>query len=357
MRKLAKNIQQLNLAFSRVDDKILSGLSAFVNLEKLELQNTRVSDKTIQSLRKLPRLRSLNIYGTQVTDTGLEAVKSFPALQNLYLWNAAVSDGAVRSFENDKPLVNVHYKIDEDLFGDATLKPPVIVVEEAIFKDSVRVELALNFKNVHIYFTLDGTEPDTLATLYKTPILITKTSLLKAMAYKEGWRQSKVSQKVFTKATYKVADIRLSRPPHEKYKAKGARSLVDFVKGTITFTDGTWLGYEGQHLTTILDLGQKEKISNVVVGALEDTNAYIFFPKQIQVATSANGRQYQQHKALNIPTATSPHPPELQSYLLEFDPTEARYVKVIIKSNLKNPSWHPAPGAPCWIFIDEVMVN
>ena len=31
--------------------------------------------------------------------------------------------------------------------------------------------------------------------------------------------------------------------------------------------------------------------------------------------------------------------------------------KIKVKSNLVNPSWHPAPGAPCWVFIDEIMVE
>ena len=104
-------------------------------------------------------------------------------------------------------------------------------------------------------------------------------------------------------------------------------------------------------------MGEKVNLSNVNVSALESTASYIFFPKQIKVWLSKTGNKYQLAANQNIPTTHEPQPPSLKNFLLEFDEQEARYIKIEVKSNLQNPDWHPAPGAPCWIFIDEILVD
>lgn len=59
----------------------------------------------------------------------------------------------------------------------------------------------------------------------------------------------------------------------------------------------------------------------------------------------------------DIPTATEAHPSEMSNFLINFEEVETYCVKVFVKNNLINSSWHPAPGAKCWIFIDGILVN
>jgi predicted RNA methylase len=42
---------------------------------------------------------------------------------------------------------------------------------------------------------------------------------------------------------------------------------------------------------------------------------------------------------------------------VEFKKTSAKYVRVEVKSILKNPPWHQNPGAKSWVFIDEIVIN
>ena len=42
---------------------------------------------------------------------------------------------------------------------------------------------------------------------------------------------------------------------------------------------------------------------------------------------------------------------------VEIPPTKAKYVKIEVKSMLKNPSWHPNPGGKSWVFVDEIILN
>jgi hypothetical protein len=42
---------------------------------------------------------------------------------------------------------------------------------------------------------------------------------------------------------------------------------------------------------------------------------------------------------------------------LEIPPTKAKYVKVQVRSQLKNPSWYPNTGGNSWLFVDEIILN
>ncbi len=355
--KIKNNVTELDLSFTNLTDKMLSSIKEYKNLQVLKLQKTNITNKGLDGLSSLKNLRVLNLYGTQVDDKGLEKIKDIPSLQALYIWQTAISPDAAKVFAEDKPLVQLNYRIDSSIFGDASLKPPGIIAEKEIFSDTLRVELQLNIQSTKIYYTIDGSEPDSSSTLYTKPFLIDKTSTIKAITTKPGWKTSVPAEKVFIQAGYVIAEARLASAPNDKYKAKGAASLIDFEKGSLIFTDNKWLGYEGKDLKATLDLGKPKSVSSVTVSALEETTNYIFFPKSIEISSSKDGKNYTSVKKLDIPIAQGPHPGELKSFLIEFNPIETRYIKTDIYGTKKNPSWHTAPGAKNWVFIDEIMVN
>ena len=357
LNKIKNNITDLDLSFTNVTDKMLSSIKAYKNLQVLKLQKTDITNKGLNELSTLKNLRVLNLYGTHIDNDGLEKLKEIPSLQSLYIWQTKITPEAVKAFAEEKPLVQVVYQIDPDIFGDASLKPPAIIAEKEIFRDTLSVELDLNFRSTTIYYTTDGSEPDTNSNQYVSPFLIKETSRIKAITTKAGWTTSKTSEKVFIKAGHQIAEAKISRPPNDKYKAQGAATLIDFVKGSLIFTDNKWLGYEAENLNATLDLGATKSISSVTVSALEETTNYIFFPKSIELSSSVDGKNYKPIETLEIPIAEGPHPSEIKSFLIEFAPTEARYIKTDINGNLKNPEWHAAPGAKNWIFIDEILVN
>jgi len=356
LKSIKKNITEIDLSFSNMNDSWMSHVGAFENLTKIKLQHTRVTSKGLRHLDELEYLQSVNLYATEIDDKCFDFFGEMEALNALYLWQTKVSLEVVKSYSEAHPSVEVNYGVDEATFSDVQLKPPTITAEKDMFEDTLRVTLGGTFRDVAVYYTLDGTEPDTTSLRYDEPFLIDKTTSIKAITTKEGWQTSGVGDATFVKAGYKIADLRISKPPHDRYKAKGKKTLVDFEKGEI-FTDGRWLGYEAEHLTTTLDIGKNKAIKSVVVSALEDTNSYIFFPKEIKIATSTDGNSFKSQTDISIPIAKEGHPPKTKSFLLNFDETEARYVQVKIFGTLKNPEWHPAPGAKNWIFIDEIMVN
>lgn len=357
LKPVSDQLISLNLSATDILDKDLSELANFPHLQKLFLQQTAISDQGISPLAKLDYLTYLNLYETKITDASLPIISQLKRLKKLYLWQTATTNEGIAKFINQKPKTKVNVGVSNDIFGDARLKAPLILADKDLFEDSLAVELKMNFKNVNLYYTLDGSTPDSSAHLYTNPITLTKTTTLKVIAQKEGWQTSEVASKQFANVKYRPTNITLNRPPSERYAANGAQSLIDLEKGSTTFTDGFWLGYEKQHVTATLDLGKTTEISAVTVGALEAPGSYIFYPKGMKVSLSNDGKKFQEVVTKTYPTAEANKPTETANFTETFVPQKARFVSVRIVSNLTNPDWHPAPGAPCWLFIDEISVE
>lgn len=357
LNRVAEQVIELDLSKSNMHDDLLPYLADFPHLQKIFLQQTQITGKNIEVLKEMKYLEYLNLYDTPLEDNALEPLAQFTSLKNIYLWQTKVSQDAIEALKNTRPRLQVNTGTDKTIFGDVSLKAPIIIAEQDIFTDTVEVEFKINFRNVKLFYTLDGTLPDSTSNKYVAPLKLTKTSNIQVIAQKEGWQTSPVAQKLLLKAGLQPKSIKLNKPPHDNYKAEGAASLINLKKGTIEFTTGEWLGYEKQHMVATLDLGQLKDVSNVLVSALEATNAYIFFPKKIKISTSKDGKKYRPVAEKSIPATTQPEPPVLKNFTLNFDTHSARFIKVEVKSRLVNPDWHPAPGEPCWIFLDEILVQ
>ncbi|MFK8009987.1 MAG: FN3 associated domain-containing protein [Saprospiraceae bacterium] len=357
LQNISEQLIELDLSNTNMNDELISYLDEFPHLQKLFLQKTQVTGKNLDVLDELEYLEYLNLYNTPLEDEALEPITKLANLQSIYLWQTNVSPKAIEQLKNTRPRLNVNTGIDDEIFGSAELKSPLIMVKEDIFTDSVLVKFVINFRGVDIFYTLDGTTPDSTSLKYSEPFYLKKTAEIKVVGKKEGWGTSLIAQKTVVRAKYQIADIALDKLPHERYQAEGPNSLINFKKGTTNFTEGEWLGYEKSGMIATLDMGKNVEVSNVSVSALDGNNSYIFFPKQINVSISENGKNFKKVAEKSIPMKDGPEPPSIQNFILPFEAQNARYIKVEVKSNLVNPKWHAAPGAACWIFVDEIMVE
>ncbi len=357
LKAISKNIKEIDFSYSNVDDKMISIIGGFENLQTLKLQGTNVTSIGIEKLSKLDRLSYLNIYQTEVDDNALAALSKLKALQVLYTWKSNISAEGLSTFSEAHPLVKIENGVDDSIYGDVALKPPSIAVEQALFKNTITVGLNTKFHQVKIYYTLDGTRPDSNSLLYEKPFLVEQTTTIKAISLKSGWNASPIAQKVVSKIGHEIAKLTLKKTPNKKYSAKGAATLIDNKLGSTIFGDGSWIGYEGENAKFIIDLGTTKTISSLTVGALEDTGSFIFFPKGVEVRTSLDGNNYKSGGEIDIPISTETTPPKYQSFLVPIHQHDARFLEVTVIGVLKNPTWHTSPGAKSWIFLDEFMVN
>jgi uncharacterized membrane protein len=352
----SENIVELNLGNSNFNDTLVSSLDVFENLTKLQLQNTAITDKGLREVAKLDNLESLNLYGTSITDAALEDIKALSKLTDLYLWRTEITEKAMRDYAALNPSTTIH-SIDMDMFSATELLPPTIVADNYFIKDTVTVEISYPFDDTAIYYTLDGSEPDTTSVKYSTPIIISNTTNLKAVTAKEGWGISETALAYFKKSTIDYNGILLNKAPAEKFTGAGGVMLGDLKRGSTNFVDGKWLGYEGSHFNATFELDKVQEISSVSVGALSAPGSWIFFPVGFRVQVSNDGKNF---KTLHTKDLGEPDPSSnitLKFFDLDFPATTAKYVRVEVKSILKNPAWHQNPGGNSWLFVDEIVIN
>ncbi len=356
LKKYAENIVELNLSNSNFNDTISSYLASFNNLTKLQLQNTLITDKSMQTLSDLKHLESLNIYGTEITDQGLEQLNTLSSLKTLYPWNSKITKEALEGYSSKHLAVTV-VSLDEDLFTPSSLEPPSIIADTDFFTDSIEVTLDYFFKGVDLYYTLDGSEPDTTSIKYNSPIVLDKSAQIKAVSFKKGWALSPVKTVSFKKSNILPSSITLNNKPNDKYKGNGGKTLIDLKRGSINFVDGNWIGYEGSSFAATLKLKKEELISSVSIGAFSSPEKWIFYPVGFKIWVSTDGSNFKLVHTEKIRTERPNSDTKFQFFDLNIPPTKSNFVKVEVMSQLKNPSWHPNPGGKSWLFVDEIVLN
>lgn len=95
--------------------------------------------------------------------------------------------------------VSIVYINDESSEEVTTLEKPVISPAESVFNlgELFAVEISAE-DGATIHYTLDGNDPTEASATYSTPIQITETTTVKAIAVKEGCKNSEVAEATYT---------------------------------------------------------------------------------------------------------------------------------------------------------------
>ena len=356
LKKYAPQIVELNLSYSNMNDTLAVFLSDFEHLIKIQMSFTKITDQSLEPLTELKYLSSLNAFSTDLTQEALEKISPIKNLKKAYLSNTQIPVEALKDFNDRQEKILLEY-VAEETFAQTSLDPPKIVSETDFFKKELEISLAYIFEDANLYYTLDGSIPDTLSTRYTKPFTIRASSSVRAITHKKGWGMSEVASADFRKSALDYKEVHLLAQPNEKYAAQGGKSLVDLKRGSTNFVDGMWLGFEGIHSGAEITLRKPEVIHSVSVGALSAPASWIFFPTAIEVYASTNGTDYKLIAKKSFEPIAPTNDISKKFFDLKIPDTQTQHFKVVVKSPLKNPDWHPNPGGKSWLFIDEIILD
>lgn len=240
-----------------------------------------------------------------------------------------------------------------DVLGINYAKSVYQVSMDATVLESGALSLVLEseFPDSDIRFTLDGSPVSEKSEEYSSPVIINKTTTVKAQVFKEGEPIGVLFEKTITFHKAAGKPVTYINRYHDSYQGAKELGMVNVMRGSKNFHDGQWQGWLGDDMELIIDLENATEIKKVAIGSLENQGSGIYFPVGVEVLLSDDGKTYKSVGAINRPYAVNSSS-ELKDFVLEIGQQTARYVKVIA-SNLGTPP----TGGGSWMFIDEVIVE
>jgi hypothetical protein len=212
-------------------------------------------------------------------------------------------------------------------------------------------------KTVQIRYSLDGSEPDSIASpIYSKPIWITKTGTIRSKVFAKDWIGSPEANSQFLKSGLSPTKYQLLSNPNKRYKARGALTLFDEIKGQDNHTTGEWLGFQDEAFELEMELDPTVDYSELVIGMLYHEGSHIFPPSSVEIKGFKNGKWTTFLKEVPEQSTKTDLP---RSRLLQYDLTKDDFelLKVILTPIRTLPRWHPGAGSKGWVFVDEVLLN
>ena len=356
LKKVKEQVVKINLNRMPLENTDLSFLSDFQNLEEAQLNFTGLKSDQLAVLSKIQNLKSLAISGNPFGEEGLENLKKLTQLKRLFIWQSGISESGREELKKALPSVQIDFGFD-DKGIIYPLNAPKIDFDKVMFQGSTEIKISHPISSVEIRYTLDGTEPDSInSAVYKEAISLTETSQIRAKAFAKGWIGSEETKALLFREGMKPKSYKLAVEPHVSYKAKGATTLFDGIKGKANHTSGEWLGFTDSPLEIEIFLEKDQKPKAVELSLLLHEGAYIFPPESVEIWTGNVGIW----SKVNIPpTPQSTKTEEIRYGLLAFDLPQVSFdqVKIKLKPIGKLPSWHQGAGSKGWVFVDEIVLN
>ena len=169
--------------------------------------------------------------------------------------------------------------------------------------------------------------------------------------FKNAIEVSKLPNRAFSKKV-----TLLTKP--KKYANEDPQTLTDGALGGSSFYSN-WLGFEGNNMEAIIDLGETTDISELSMAFLQVTNHIVFFPTHVTYYGSLDNISFKElgNVKNENPLTKSSKINDIQYFNLKIDPVKARYIKVKAENLKKAPYWHHAAGLPSWVFADEIIID
>jgi len=224
-------------------------------------------------------------------------------------------------------------------------------------KQEVRVKLQTEMLKPEIHYTLDGRAPTADSELYGQPIRFKKSNVFKAATFSNGRQMGPVTEIAFLAHKGLGKPISFLFPYQERYNGGWKLALLDGLRGSKNHTDGRWQGFEGDDLVAEIDLGKKQKISQVKLGCLQNSGSWIFLPTEIELAVSNDGKNYQVVDSQKNDVSPNLTDVMIKNFSAKFVETKARYLRVHAKNIGVCPPGHPGAGKKAWLFADEIIID
>jgi len=206
------------------------------------------------------------------------------------------------------------------------------------------VSISSNQYQPTIRYTTDGSTPTSESPQYVEPLELFKSAMVKSATFADSVRQGAVDslQVDIHKAIGKKV---IYNNPWDKYVAKGDSTLVNGVKGGLSYGDGEWQGFTTGGLDVVIDFERREEIGSVSIRFMQMTGPGVYMPGIVSVEISDNGKNFKEVQSIKNAVPASQSTLTFKDFKFNLKGKMTRYIRV--------KATNPQKG---YLFTDEIVV-
>jgi len=213
--------------------------------------------------------------------------------------------------------------------------------------DSPSYTLSTSLENQLIRFTRDGAVPTAKSMVFTEPIPVKQNTIIKALVFQNDVAVSDLfEQRIETHLGFGKL-VTISPSPNTSYDSGGPQALLNGIGGSNKrFGDSEWLGFWGEDLSILIDLGEATQVQRLSTRFFNTNGQWVYAPKSISV--QADGQ---------TPIITPIHGKETIVDVQIPINQKTRYLKIMIPGYGIIPEHMQGGGNPAWTFIDELKIE
>ena len=131
----------------------------------------------------------------------------------------------------------------------------------------------------------------------------------------------------------------------KSYSAQGDGTLVNGNRGSFTYGDQQWLGFEGIDMDVTIDLQEVLPVQDVQVGLMQLTGPGVYMPRYVEVSLSTDGKTFSAPIRVERTVPESVDTLVITDVKVPLNGQSARFIRVFAKNNKG------------YMFADEIRVH
>ncbi len=262
------------------------------------------------------------------------------------------TDKANKSYNGFVTRLNYHFDLWKKMgYNFADKSKELIVKVNSGEGKGVSVLLATNGSTLPIKFSIDS-ELNNQSHLAERPIVIEKSCRLMAATF-EGGADNGIDTLTFTMHKAAGKKISLSKLPSEKYSSNGPGSLINGMNGPKDKFGNEWLGFEGDDMEALIDLGAVMTVNEVKTRFFNGPGQWIYPPKSVAVFFSQDNKNFNEMPSFLVRPSES----TVVDFTVPTANTKTRYIRIKAENYGIIPTSLQGGGHTAWLMVDELFIN
>lgn len=357
LKTVNEQLVSISLAKMPIVDEDLKLLMSFKNLEVLNLNNTDVTGSRLSDLKDLDQLHSLSLAGTKVTVQSMDDLKFLKNLKKVFIWNTTISAPEAEMLRKKYPHILWETGYAHDVNEVLQLTAPLMTSEQ-VLRSGENIVLKASLPGTIIHYTTDGSEPDSISGMvYKKSIPAAPYQVVKAIASKDGWKHSSVTEFVVFKTGARPSRAELITVPDQKYQGEGAQTFIDGKKGAPDFfRDPTWIAFRDRLLETIFYFDDAPNLQSITISFSKNVGAMTMPPAEVEVWGGSDEDHLTLLQKVKPNQPTDYNISRVEGVEIKFPAAKRKCYRVVAKPLTKLPDFRKSKDKG-WLMVDEIFFN